>query len=118
MAGGGNSSIESILAAYSSERAQNADAISQLALDHYHDMASRTANPLSQLRRRALQTLHRLMPSMLVPLYSLVAFTNTPYAVAVARAHRQDQMVAAGLSLAAAVAATAVVGVWVRWGRT
>jgi kynurenine 3-monooxygenase len=101
------------LAAYSDERKQHADAIADLAVEHYHDMASKSASPAFAVRRRLEILAHRLMPQAFTPLYSMVTFSTIPYATAVRRARAQDRALtlgagaALGLSLALGAAAVA-----------
>ena len=52
-------------------------------------MRARTASAAFLLGRRIEAAVHRLAPRRFVPLYTLVTFTRTPYAVAVERARLQ-----------------------------
>jgi kynurenine 3-monooxygenase len=106
--------VGDLLQAFSTERKPNADAIADLAIEHYHDMASKSASYASVLRRRLEVMVHRVVPSStFMPLYSMVTFSTIPYAVAAERAARQDKFISAGvnlgigLSISAAVAALA-----------
>ncbi|CDF38080.1 unnamed protein product [Chondrus crispus] len=82
---------------YASARKKNADAIADLAIDHYEDM-------------RLEVLANRLFPQSFLPLYSMISFSNTPYAEAVERADKQEMVVGRGLLVvgAAAVGAAAV----------
>ena len=96
-------------------RKENADAIADLALDNYIDMASRTARPSVVLLRKLGKFANRLFPKLWLPLYSMISFSNIPYAEAVKRAERQDiilrNVVRSTIALAAIAGATQV---W-RW---
>lgn len=91
--------LSDALHSYSAKRKPNADAIAELAVEHYNDMASKSASIAFALRRRLEIFLHRVMPSKFVPLYTMVTFTTIPYADAVDRAERQDTIIKYGLSL-------------------
>lgn len=97
-----------VLSEYTKVRKPNADAIADLSLDNYIDMASRSVTPLPVLRKRVGVLLHKLFPNSWLPLYTMISFTNIPYAEAVARARRQEKwVVASTMALATAgVAAT------------
>ena len=53
--------------------------------------------------------LYRAFPKLFIPLYSLVTFTNTPYHLAVQRAHKQDGWIRT-VSLTVLSACTAAFG--------
>lgn len=104
--------ISGALHAYAQDRKPDADAIADLALDHYHDMASRSASTYFRLKRRLEIVLNKYFPRTFLPLYSMISFSNIPYAQAVARAERQDRimgaMIATGATCVAASVATAL----------
>ncbi|MFW5967522.1 MAG: FAD-dependent oxidoreductase [Persicimonas sp.] len=81
-----------ILPRFSESRKPNADAIADLALYNYEEMRSKVADPDFLLRKTVEQKLHEQMPERWIPLYSMVTFTNIPYAEARARAAQQDRM--------------------------
>ncbi|MEZ4422307.1 MAG: NAD(P)/FAD-dependent oxidoreductase [Gemmatimonadota bacterium] len=71
------------------DRKADADALSELAIENYRVMRDRVASR-GFLALRALGRLaHRVLPGVFVPLYTMVTFTSTPYAEAVARWERQ-----------------------------
>lgn len=108
--------LETALESYSTARMANADAIADLALDHYEDMSSRSAKPFEVFRRRFEIFANRLFPRSFLPLYSMISFSNIPYAEAVERAEKQDRRIerffgflgVAAVTTGAAVAAHAV----------
>lgn len=85
--------LEVAMSEYSRNRKPNADAIADLAIDHYEDMSSRSAKPFSVLRRRMEIIANRFFPESFLPLYSMVSFSNIPYAEAVERANEQDRFI-------------------------
>jgi kynurenine 3-monooxygenase len=70
---------DSPLADYEYLRKPNADAIDELALEHYHYL-SRFAETKESIRKKELEAeLNKRFPSEFVPIYTLVAFTSLPY---------------------------------------
>ncbi|RAL22307.1 kynurenine 3-monooxygenase [Lujinxingia litoralis] len=92
------------IAAFSRERKDDADAIGHLALYNYFEMRSAVASPYFVFRKKIERVLHRLFPEWWIPLYTMVTFTNMPYALARERAARQDRLLTLGLGAAAALA--------------
>ncbi len=86
-------SLDTLMAAvekFALDRKPAADALADLALDHYKDMASSTASLLYRLRIKVQATLHQLMPTIFVPEYTLVSFTTTPYHEVVAIGEKHE----------------------------
>ncbi|MDX2197441.1 MAG: NAD(P)/FAD-dependent oxidoreductase [Phycisphaerae bacterium] len=103
---------ESLFARFYEARKRNADTVADLALHNFIEMRDHSGSRLFQLHKAWERTLHRWLPNWYTPLYTLVSFSNTPYADAVARAKEQTRIVnrvlawagaavVAGLSLAA-----------------
>ena len=87
---------------YSKERKPQGDAIADLAIANFYEMRDHVGKPLFLLRKKLEKKLHKWFPGLYVPLYSMVSFSNTPYAEAIERAERQDRLAATGaLSFAA-----------------
>lgn len=106
-----------VLEEFSRMRKENADAIADLALDQYEDMASRSAKTGLMLLRKAGIWMNRLFPAYWLPLYSMVSFSNIPYREAVVRAQKQDRalMRTAGVVAVAAAGVAAVkIASWAR----
>ncbi|MEZ4415306.1 MAG: NAD(P)/FAD-dependent oxidoreductase [Gemmatimonadota bacterium] len=82
--------------AFYQNRKADADALSDLAIENYRVMRDRVASRGFLLLRSAGRAVHRLVPTLFVPMYTLVTFTSTPYAAAVARWERQVRGVKAG----------------------
>eukprot|EP00183_Erythrolobus_madagascarensis_P004537 CAMPEP_0185856960 /NCGR_PEP_ID=MMETSP1354-20130828/29262_1 /TAXON_ID=708628 /ORGANISM="Erythrolobus madagascarensis, Strain CCMP3276" /LENGTH=283 /DNA_ID=CAMNT_0028559221 /DNA_START=394 /DNA_END=1245 /DNA_ORIENTATION=+ len=106
-----NYDLSQALPAFSKTRKPNADAIAQLALQNYEEMASHTASPWFLWSRRVGLLVNRLAPGLFVPLYSLVSFSNTPYAEAVALAAQRKRSVRTALGVAGATLATTAVAI-------
>lgn len=102
--------MDAALEDYSVDRKPDADAIADLAVDHYKDMASKSVSSLFALRKRAGILAHRIMPDAFMPLYSMITFSNIPYATAVERAEKQEQIISNVLSVGAGICAVACVG--------
>jgi kynurenine 3-monooxygenase len=100
---------EAAFAEYEARRRRHTDALAALSLANFVEMRDHTASRAFRLTRRLEQALHRLFPRWFVPLYTLVTFTRTPYADAVARARRQARTVQA---VAAAGALALALGAW------
>ncbi|MGM0558385.1 MAG: FAD-dependent oxidoreductase, partial [Myxococcota bacterium] len=78
-----------VLPAFSKERKPNADAIADLALYNYVEMRSKVADETFLLRKALDRKLHEMHPGSWIPLYSMVTFSNIPYAEALERAEEQ-----------------------------
>jgi kynurenine 3-monooxygenase len=81
-----------VLPAFSKERKPNADAIADLALYNYVEMRSKVADETFLLRKALDRKLHELHPDNWIPLYSMVTFSNIPYAEALERADKQSDI--------------------------
>ncbi|MGA3562546.1 FAD-dependent oxidoreductase [Melissospora conviva] len=98
------------LAAFEATRRPHTDTLAELSTRNFVELRDRVHRPGYHLRSLADQALTRLAPEAWVPLYTMVAHTTTPYAEAVARAKRQDRLLAAALTGAAAAGVTALAG--------
>ena len=95
---------ERVFGAYEQRRRENADAIADLAIMNFLEMRDKTASRVFHAKKKVERTLHRVLPGVYTPLYTMVSFTRTPYAEAVRRARRQDWLVlGAGAVIAAAL---------------
>jgi len=111
----GVSGRQEAFARYEQLRRRNTDALADLSLENFVEMRDKTASTLFLMEKHLEKALHRILPDWFVPLYTLVTFTRTPYAEAVARAGRQWRMVqglAAVLVFLAAVFLTLWMGPW------
>jgi len=78
---------------YEALRRPNVDALADLAIENFVEMRDKTGTRSFRARKKVERTLHRLLPGLYTPLYTMVSFTRTPYAEAVKRAGRQDRIV-------------------------
>ena len=78
---------------YERQRKQHTDTLADLAVYNFLEMRDLVGSRLFLLRKRWGILLHKLLGDWYVPLYTLVSFTRTPYADALRRARRQDQVV-------------------------
>lgn len=103
-------SLGDALQNYSYTRKRNAEAIADLALDHYHDMSSRSVNRFFVFKRKLEILANWAFRDKFLPLYSMISFSNIPYADAVERAAWQDRKIEQGLQIIAvsAVATAAI----------
>ena len=78
---------------YAKERKPNGDAIADLAIANFYEMRDHVGRPSFLLRKKLEKFLHKNFSGFYLPLYSMVSFSNVPYAEAVERAKRQDRIV-------------------------
>lgn len=81
-----------ILKEYEKKRIENANAISQLALSNFIEMRDKVADASFLLRKKIEAHLHQLFPEEWIPLYSMVTFSHIPYAEALSKGKRQDEI--------------------------
>jgi kynurenine 3-monooxygenase len=102
------SSPEEALRAYESARKEDVDALADLAIGNFLEMRDRVASSAFLMKKRLEKGLHRVVPSLYLPLYSMVTFSRIPYAETVRRHRRQVRRLAwilgATLVIAAMVA--------------
>jgi len=81
-----------VLPAFSKRRKPDTDALADLALYNYIEMRSKVADPGFLLRKRLEGRLNEWFPRTWRPLYSMVTFSNMPYAEARDRAQSQQRL--------------------------
>ena len=92
--------LQAALPAYTALRKADADAIRQLALDNFLEMRDHVADP-EFLRRSAIEKrIQRASDTPYLPLYSMVTFSNLPYAETIRRAKAQSAWLSDRLSSA------------------
>lgn len=77
---------------YTQERKPNGDAIADLALQNYIEMRDLVGDPSFLLRKKIEKKIYNKYPDKWVPLYSMVTFSHTPYADALAIGKRQEKI--------------------------
>ncbi|MFN0058999.1 MAG: FAD-dependent oxidoreductase [Planctomycetota bacterium] len=78
---------------YQRLRKPNVDALAELAVENFIEMRDHVASPFFLFKKRVGALLHKLMPRLFVPLYTMISFTNLPYAEARARARWQARII-------------------------
>ncbi|KAJ1642113.1 kynurenine 3-monooxygenase, mitochondrial precursor [Dispira simplex] len=89
--------LKSALACYTETRYPDAVAICDLAMYNYIEMRSSVVSWRYLIRKRLEDQLHRWFPHTIIPLYTMVSFTQTPYHLAVLQDARQTQWLKRGL---------------------
>jgi kynurenine 3-monooxygenase len=78
---------------YESLRKPNAEAIADLALEHFHELRDFVGVPQFLLRKRIERRINELFPDRYTPLYSLISFTNVTYVEALERDREQRTLI-------------------------
>ncbi len=81
-----------ILPEYQRLRVANGSAIADLALRNFIEMRDSVADSKFLLRKKIEAHLHAQMPNQWIPLYSMVTFSDLPYAEALRIGKQQDQV--------------------------
>jgi kynurenine 3-monooxygenase len=102
-----------VFARFYDERKDDADALADLAIEHYDEMSDSVRSRWFLATAALERALHRLAPDRFVPLYTMVSFTRTPYAQAVERSRRQHRVL--GVAVAVSLAVLALVVALVVW---
>jgi kynurenine 3-monooxygenase len=66
-------------ACFEAQRKPNADAIGDLALEHFRELRDLVGDREFQFRKKVERRLNELYPDRYIPLYNLISFTNVPY---------------------------------------
>jgi kynurenine 3-monooxygenase len=74
-------------------RKPNADAIGDMALEHFHELRYLVGDHNFLLRKRIERRINELFPDRYTPLYNLVSFTNVPYREALRRDREQRTLI-------------------------
>jgi kynurenine 3-monooxygenase len=83
---------ELIFAKFQKLRKPNTDAISQLAMENFEEMRNEVADPKFLIRKKIEAKLHELYPKDWIPLYTMVTFSDIPYAEAYAQGKLQKKI--------------------------
>jgi len=106
---GGHLDLEQVFDGFSADRQPSTAALSRLSLQNYVEMRSLTAKKWFVYKKKLEKVLNYYAPNLWRPLYSMVAFSRTPYHEAQERAKKQDRILTVALSgTAIATAASAV----------
>jgi kynurenine 3-monooxygenase len=83
---------EKIFTEFSNIRKENADAISDLAVENFVEMRDLVAHKDFILKKKADVLLEERFPESFIPKYSMVSFHRIPYALAMKRGQIQDKI--------------------------
>lgn len=100
--------IDLVFKEYSATRIPDAHAICQLAQENYHEMSTAVASPLFRMRQMVGSWLHWVMPDRFIPQYTMVSFTNIPYAQVIQKRNIQNRFVDTLLMTAGLLASSAL----------
>lgn len=103
------SNWERVFTAYENRRKEHVDALADLALHNFVEMRDLVGTRRFLLRKGLERWLTRLFPAWYTPLYTLITFSDVPYADARRRAAAQDRWIAWGAAVLLALAALAAV---------
>lgn len=78
---------------YQNERKKNADALADLAVANFVEMRDHTGSAAFLWKKKLEKLIAKMLPNWYIPLYSMVSFSNIPYAEAVERANHQNFVV-------------------------
>jgi kynurenine 3-monooxygenase len=81
------------LAEYERQRKPNADAIAELALEHFVELRDKVGDPEFLLRKQIERRLSEIHPDRFIPLYALISFTTLPYVEARARGREHEKLI-------------------------
>ena len=105
-----NNDVSATFAAFEAQRVAAGHALVDLSLANWVEMRAKTADWRFLLQKRVEKTLSALIPSLWTPLYSMVAFTRTPYDECVRKGQRQDRIIKAAGWAALGTGVAAVMG--------
>ncbi|HSS78252.1 MAG TPA: FAD-dependent monooxygenase, partial [Thermoanaerobaculia bacterium] len=74
-----------VFARFEAQRKPNADAIGDLALQHFQELRDLVGDREFQLRKKVERRLNELYPAGYIPLYNLISFTRVTYVEALKR---------------------------------
>ena len=86
-----NGDMDKALHAFEQLRKPDADAIADLAMRNFTEMRDLVADDRFVLRKKVEKLIHQKYPDDFLPLYSMVTFSHTPYAEALATGNAYDQ---------------------------
>jgi kynurenine 3-monooxygenase len=84
---------DELFAAFQDFRKKDADGIADLAMHNFVEMRDLVDDEAFLLRKKAEAILHQLYADRFLPLYTMVTFTDIPYAVALDKGKQQDKVI-------------------------
>ncbi|XP_078590208.1 kynurenine 3-monooxygenase-like isoform X2 [Branchiostoma floridae x Branchiostoma japonicum] len=88
-----NNDLSKALPEFSVYRSPDAHAICDLAMYNYIEMRKSVNSRWFLMRKKVDSFLHAIMPSIFIPLYTMVSFTRIRYHVVINKAKKQDVLV-------------------------
>lgn len=88
----GQQDLKKVLGIFQKSRKDDTDAIAKLALRNFTEMRDLVINETFLLRKKIEARLHELYPSDWIPLYTMVTFSDMPYAKALKLCRIQDNI--------------------------
>jgi kynurenine 3-monooxygenase len=92
-------SVETAFQRFEEQRKKDVDTLADLCLENFVEMRDKVGSRLFLLKKHAENILHRRLPRLYLPLYTMISFTTIPYAAALLRAKRQNRILAGILSI-------------------
>ena len=84
---------EAIFADYQRSRKRNTDALADLSLANFDELRESVKSPAFVARKQIDIILNKLFPNTWIPLYTLISHSAMPYADAIERVKKQDQII-------------------------
>eukprot|EP00045_Choanoeca_perplexa_P012037 m.129894 g.129894 ORF g.129894 m.129894 type:complete len:442 (-) comp15861_c0_seq1:1343-2668(-) len=109
-----NGDFDAAIKKYATERVDDVHAIADLALYNYVEMRDLVNSKWFLFRKKIDNMLHSILPSVFIPLYTMVTFSQIPYATVIEKHKKQSAMIDSSLALlgvASAVGAAAFAAV-------
>ncbi|KAI9030384.1 hypothetical protein DFJ74DRAFT_602867 [Hyaloraphidium curvatum] len=100
--------MEAAFEQYTRTRYPDVTTMMDLALYNYHEMRHDVTDWRYLLRKKIENALHLLFPTRIIPLYTMVSFSQIPYSEVMRRWQRQTLLLEAGAAAAAGIAALGV----------
>ena len=88
-----NEDWDAVFKEYQEVRKPNGDALQDLSLHNYKVMSESVADPHYLLKKKFEHHIHELYPDKYLSLYSMVSFSNIPYAEAFEKGKEQDAFI-------------------------
>lgn len=105
--------LERAFDAFQKMRKPNVDALADLAIENFREMRDYVTSPWFLFKKKLGKFMHKVAPKFFVPLYTMVTFSNTPYAEARERSAKQVRTLQiAGISIVALGALITMRWIW------
>jgi kynurenine 3-monooxygenase len=103
--------LAAAFAAFQDRRRRHTDVLADLSEQNFVELRDRVSSPLYSLRKKADLALNKVLGDRWLPLYTMVSHTTVPYADALARSRRQNQLLTAvGVTALSAILTSVALG--------